>query len=89
MAVFNSLTVFAEIQPFVLREFPPNMAHLCPVRTYSDWIKTTKINEGYIFRKLGAGDRPSLDPTIPMVSRLLEIYMFNPMFNLSNLPIDL
>jgi hypothetical protein len=44
------------------------MAHLCPVRAYSDWIKATRINEGYVFRKLGAGDRPSSDLNAPMVS---------------------
>jgi hypothetical protein len=81
----HCLMVFAEIQPFVLHEFPPNMAHLCPVRAHSDWIKTTKINEGYIFRKLGAGDRPSSDSTVPMVSFLLPDpwkYLFN--FQLQN-----
>jgi hypothetical protein len=87
----HCLMVFAEIQPFVLHEFPPNMAHLCPVRAYSDWIKTTKINEGYIFRKLGAGDRPSSDSTIPMVSflaaaRPLEIFIQSSTYLLCNRP---
>jgi len=68
----------AEIQPFVLREFPPAMAHLCPVRAYSDWVKATKINEGYVFRKLGAGDRPSSDLNAAMTSEhFLEMFRNN------------
>jgi hypothetical protein len=33
-------------------------AHLCPVRALADWINTTAIAEGYIFRKIGSGERP-------------------------------
>ena len=47
-----------EIKPFVLPKLPEEMAHLCSVRAYADWISASKINEGYVFCKLGAGGHP-------------------------------
>lgn len=58
--------IATEIQPFVLHEMPAHMAHLCPVRAYAEWVNATKFTTGYVFRKLGAGDRPG-DGSTPMV----------------------
>ena len=56
-----------EIKPFVLPRLPEEMAHLCPVRAYADWVSASEINEGYVFRKLGAGGRPVQNKGTPMV----------------------
>jgi hypothetical protein len=50
---------FPEIPPFVLHAMPQEMAHLCPVHAYADWLTVSEINEGYIFRKMASGDRIS------------------------------
>jgi|ERR1700733_913849 len=50
---------FLEIPPFMLHTMPQEMAHLCPVRAYADWLAASEINEGYIFRKMASGDRIS------------------------------
>jgi len=46
---------------------PEELKHLCPVRAYCEWVHVTQINEGFIFRKIGAGDRFSADHTKHMV----------------------
>jgi hypothetical protein len=61
----QSFTIL-EIKPFVLPRLPEEMAHLCPVRAYADWISVSEINEGYVFRKLGAGGRPVQNKGTPM-----------------------
>lgn len=47
----------SEIEPFVLKEMPPTMAHLCPVRALAEWLAETGIKTGYLFQKIGAHDR--------------------------------
>jgi hypothetical protein len=42
-------------------------AHLCPVRALSDWIDAAEITDGYVFRKIGSGERP-VESNTPMVS---------------------
>lgn len=44
------------------------MKHLCPVRAYAEWIVQTRITEGFIFRKMGSGDRHSDDSAKHMVN---------------------
>ncbi|KAH7874298.1 uncharacterized protein C8R40DRAFT_1161165 [Lentinula edodes] len=56
-----------EVQPFYLHALPSSLKHLCPVRAYADWINLTKITEGYIFRKIGSGDRISANPNAQLV----------------------
>ena len=56
-----------EIKPFVLPRFPEEMAHLGPVHTYADWISASKINEGYVFCKLGARGHSVQNKGTPMV----------------------
>ncbi|KIK05452.1 hypothetical protein K443DRAFT_120460, partial [Laccaria amethystina LaAM-08-1] len=64
---FRKTDQCGEIKPFVLPRLPEEMAHLCPVRAYADWISVSEINEGYVFRKLGAGGRPVQNKGTPMV----------------------
>ena len=45
---------------------PIEMAYLCPVRAYGDWLKASEIRHGFIFRKLTSGDRVS-ENNQPMV----------------------
>ncbi|KAL0056794.1 hypothetical protein AAF712_016594, partial [Marasmius tenuissimus] len=54
---FRKTDQFGDIQPFFLRELPYDMRHLCPVRAYADWIDTSQLTDGYLFRKIGKGDR--------------------------------
>lgn len=56
-----------EILPFVLRKMPPELTHLCAFRAYADWIHTTQIVDGYVFRKIDKFDRV-IDGNEPMVS---------------------
>ncbi|KAH9026655.1 hypothetical protein EDB84DRAFT_1272981, partial [Lactarius hengduanensis] len=57
---------FGNIEPFVLHRMPKSMAHLCPVRAYVAWLKVSRILHGYVFRRLGSGDRVS-ENNQPMV----------------------
>ncbi len=36
---------------------PPEMAHLCVIRSYGEWIAATGIADGYVFRKIDQYDR--------------------------------
>ncbi|EDR14531.1 uncharacterized protein LACBIDRAFT_305214 [Laccaria bicolor S238N-H82] len=52
-------------------------AHLCPVRALADWINTTAIAKGYIFHKIGSGERPVTKDS-PMTSeQFLELFRNN------------
>ncbi|KAL0566422.1 hypothetical protein V5O48_015593, partial [Marasmius crinis-equi] len=53
---FRKTEQFGEIKPFILRELPDEMRHLCPVRAYADWIAVSEITEGFLFRKIDKGD---------------------------------
>ncbi|KAH9166581.1 hypothetical protein EDB89DRAFT_1857289 [Lactarius sanguifluus] len=55
-----------DIKPFVLHEMPDSMAYLCPVQAYAKWLEATEIESGYVFRRLGSGDRVS-ENNQPMV----------------------
>ncbi|KAH9164835.1 hypothetical protein EDB89DRAFT_1842122, partial [Lactarius sanguifluus] len=63
---FRKTNQFGHIKPFVLHKLPEPMAHLCPVRAYAEWIDASQIEHGYMFRKLGSGDRIS-ENNQPMV----------------------
>ncbi|KAH8997636.1 hypothetical protein EDB83DRAFT_2238537, partial [Lactarius deliciosus] len=63
---FRKTNQFGHIKPFVLHRLPEPMAHLCPVRAYAEWIDASRIEYGYMFRKLGSGDRIS-ENNQPMV----------------------
>ncbi len=65
----DHLSYCKEIEPFVLHELPDLMAHLCPVRAYSEWLNVSQIESGFVFRKLGSGDQVSENDQ-PMVRTL-------------------
>ncbi|KAF9070190.1 DNA breaking-rejoining enzyme [Rhodocollybia butyracea] len=65
---FQKTNQFGHVQPFYLYALPNSLKHLCPVRAYADWINLTHINEGYIFCKLGSGDRVSANPNAQLTS---------------------
>jgi hypothetical protein len=56
------------IKPFFLHLLPEADAHLCPVRALADWVATSEIKEGYLFRKMFSGDRVA-EANLPMVSK--------------------
>ncbi|KAJ3759914.1 hypothetical protein EV360DRAFT_81672 [Lentinula raphanica] len=60
---FRKTNQFGKVQPFYLYALPTSLKHLCPIRAYADWMNLTQINEGYIFRRIGSGDRISADPS--------------------------
>ncbi|KAH9032487.1 hypothetical protein EDB85DRAFT_1251823 [Lactarius pseudohatsudake] len=45
---------------------PDSMAYLCPVQAYAEWLEASEIESGYVFRRLGSGDRVS-ENNQPMV----------------------
>jgi integrase len=52
------LFLLVDIKPFVLYPLGPEETYLCPVRALADWIYTSKITSGFLFRQLAAG-RPA------------------------------
>lgn len=46
-----------DVKPFEIWALPEHEAHICPVRALNEWITTSKINRGYIFRKITSDDR--------------------------------
>ncbi|KAJ3846627.1 hypothetical protein EV368DRAFT_52526 [Lentinula lateritia] len=68
------LTIMIEVQPFYLFALPSSLKHLCPIRAYADWINLTQITEGYIFWKMGSGDRISASPGAQLVRCYLDYY---------------
>jgi hypothetical protein len=55
------------IKPFYFYALPRDEEHLCPVRAMSEWIKASGVTQGYMFRKLASGERPS-QTNAPIVS---------------------
>ncbi|KAK0191777.1 hypothetical protein F5146DRAFT_1103646 [Armillaria mellea] len=51
------------------------MAHLCPVRAIADWLAVTRINHGYIFRKIDRQDQPVLEGN--SAEAILELFQNN------------
>jgi len=47
-------------------------AHLCPVQALSNWIDASGIMDGYVFRKIGSGERP-VERDTPMVSMFIPV----------------
>ncbi|KAK7033787.1 hypothetical protein R3P38DRAFT_3498502 [Favolaschia claudopus] len=42
---FRKTSQYGEIKPFVLHEFPPEQAHLCPVRALTAWLACARITQ--------------------------------------------
>lgn len=36
---------------------PPELAHLCVIRRYGEWVDASGIASGYVFRKIDSYDR--------------------------------
>ena len=57
------------IKPFYLHMQAEDEAHLCPIRALAEWVEVSRINKGYLFRRIWSGDRVAdLDKNTPMVS---------------------
>ncbi|PPQ73184.1 hypothetical protein CVT24_010015, partial [Panaeolus cyanescens] len=68
---------YGDIKPFVLHCLNDYDSHLCPVRALANWIKMSKISQGYLFRRIVSGDRPSASDK-PMTSeQFLLMYRHN------------
>ncbi|KAK6969681.1 hypothetical protein R3P38DRAFT_2587439, partial [Favolaschia claudopus] len=63
---FRKTSQYGEIKPFVLHEFPPEQAHLCPVRALSAWLACSRITKGYLFPTITVRDQIG-DSIRPMV----------------------
>ncbi|KAK0482322.1 hypothetical protein IW261DRAFT_1550293 [Armillaria novae-zelandiae] len=57
-----------DIPPYILRELPDPMAHLCPVQAIAEWLSATRITHGYIFRKMDRQEQPILEGNIEILS---------------------
>ncbi|KAJ8581892.1 DNA breaking-rejoining enzyme [Rhizopogon salebrosus TDB-379] len=66
-----------EIKPFYLWVLPEDEAHLCPIRAIAAWVHESRIDSGYIFRKIYSGDQIA-EANIPMSSeQFLELFRNN------------
>ena len=73
LLLFN-LMVLLGVKPFYLYPLPEEEAHLCPVRALSEWILSSKITSGNLFRRFASNDRPSGDENSNMVRFHAIIY---------------
>ncbi|KAJ3913416.1 DNA breaking-rejoining enzyme, partial [Lentinula edodes] len=66
-----------DIKPFVWYEMPEEYQHICVVRAFSRWVLLSGLTEGYLFRKIRAGDRLA-EENEPMTSeQFLELFRNN------------
>ncbi|KAI3619620.1 DNA breaking-rejoining enzyme [Moniliophthora roreri] len=65
---FRKTNQYGDIKPFFIQEFPPELAHLCLVRAYKEWICVSRITSGYICCKVNSGDQPSNNDSDAMTS---------------------
>ncbi|KAH8978534.1 DNA breaking-rejoining enzyme [Lactarius hatsudake] len=72
---FRKTSQFGDIKPFVLHEMlNDSMTHLCAVQAYAQWLDASHIESGYIFRRLGSGDRVSENNQPMMAKFFLEMW---------------
>ncbi|KAK0228088.1 hypothetical protein IW262DRAFT_1532227 [Armillaria fumosa] len=64
---FRKNSPYGKIPPFILRELPKDMAHLCPVRALAEWVNASEILHGYLFRRMDKRDRPIVAKNTHMV----------------------
>lgn len=57
------------IKPFWLFTLNEEEAHLCPIRALANWIGVSRLNRGYLFRRIWSGDCVG-DDDKPMVRAL-------------------
>uniref|UniRef100_A0A0W0G3W9 Uncharacterized protein n=1 Tax=Moniliophthora roreri TaxID=221103 RepID=A0A0W0G3W9_MONRR len=58
-----------DIKPFYLREFPEELAYLCPVHAYAGWKEASNIKKGMLCHKIHNDDRIEHDETEAMTSQ--------------------
>lgn len=74
---YRKTSQFGHIEPFILHKMPPEMAHLCVVQRYADWLEATDIADGYVFRKMDGYDKV-VHTNEPMTSEyFLEMFRNN------------
>ncbi|KAJ7263209.1 DNA breaking-rejoining enzyme [Mycena haematopus] len=75
-SLFNTAVLsHPDIEPFYLYPLPENQAHLCAVRAYTEWVDASHITEGFLFPKIGAGDKLMTDKDDSMSSpEFLEMF---------------
>ncbi|PBK86689.1 hypothetical protein ARMGADRAFT_940134 [Armillaria gallica] len=75
---FRKNSPYGKILPFILRELPDDMAHLCPVRALAEWVGTSEILHGYLFRRMDKRDRPIVAKNTHMTAEaFLELFRNN------------
>ncbi|KAJ7602151.1 hypothetical protein FB45DRAFT_761277 [Roridomyces roridus] len=75
---FRKTHQFGNVQPFYLYLLPEPLAYLCPVRALAEWLEVlgaAGVDEGYLFRKIGAGDRISVNNEHMVRVNLSDIWM--------------
>ncbi|KAH7904261.1 DNA breaking-rejoining enzyme [Hygrophoropsis aurantiaca] len=77
MLPFRKTAQYGCIEPFYLYVLDEHEAHICPVRALGDWVRASKSNTGYVFRKIMSGDRVS-EANVPMTTeQFLELFRNN------------
>ncbi|KAJ7618074.1 DNA breaking-rejoining enzyme [Roridomyces roridus] len=77
---FRKTHQFGNVQPFYLYLFPEPLAYLCPVRALAEWLEVLEaagVYDGYLFRKVGASDRISVDNEHMTSETFLEMFRNN------------
>ncbi|KAK0217978.1 hypothetical protein IW262DRAFT_1560948 [Armillaria fumosa] len=75
---FRKNSPYRKIPPFILRELPKDMAHLCPVRALVEWVNASEILHGYLFRRMDKRDRPIVAKNTHMTAEaFLELFCNN------------
>ncbi|KAJ7606583.1 hypothetical protein DFH06DRAFT_1019210, partial [Mycena polygramma] len=68
MLPFRKTHQFGDIKPFKMYLLPKYQAHLCVVRAYARYLIESKIQRGYLFRNILAGDSIDINKNEPIVS---------------------
>ncbi|KAJ7721540.1 hypothetical protein DFH07DRAFT_712755, partial [Mycena maculata] len=62
---------FGGVQPFYIWKLPRGEEHLCLYRAYAQWQAVLQgenpLHTGYLFRKIGSGDRVNYQKDEPIV----------------------
>ncbi|EEB90190.1 hypothetical protein MPER_11635 [Moniliophthora perniciosa FA553] len=64
---FRKTNQFGDIKPFYIKMFPEEYEYLCPVCALMEWLRVSRINSGYICRKISKLDEVHDNRHEPMV----------------------
>ena len=67
IGLFTDVTSCSDIKPFYLHCLPQDQEYMCPVRALAEWLTVSGNVDGYVFRKVKAGDRVDAENR-PLVS---------------------